>query len=315
MDITFDWKQYFANYPDLVVSGIDTSEKALVHWNTCGRAEGRVFSSLVNTTEFNWRAYLFNYPDLVKAGIDTSEKALSHWNTNGRAEGRTYTLLNFNWQQYLRNYPDLVAAGIDNSEKALEHYINNGRDEERNDNKKYYFFDLNQFLINNPELVNNNMDELSLYEYSIKYGKNDNIVNFDWKQYLSNYLELINEDVNTPTKALEHYNTYGIHEGRTFENLNIPFDWKEYLTNYPELLESGINTFEKVKEYVNEFDKDVFHENLGIIVIYTKKEFGTLDCKSEKEFGNFKNRMELLDLTLSKLYNNFLINFSYYRYS
>jgi len=261
--------------------------------------------------KFDYKEYLINYPDLVAAGIDTPQKALTHYNNNGIHEGRICSPLNFNWRQYLFNYPDLVKAGVDNYEKTLEHYIYNGIHEERTDNKQYYFFDLNQFLINNPELVKNNMDELSGYYYSIKTGKNDNIPNFDWKQYLTNYPELINQGVNIPAKALAHYNNYGIQEARTFENLNVVNNYQEYLENNPELLALGIDTPEKVKEYCNEFDKGVFHRNLGIIVIYTKKGFGTSDCKDEKKFGNFKNRMELLDITLSKLYNNFLINFNY----
>ena len=234
-------------------------------------------------SKFNWKQYLLNYPDLESSGIDNYEKALNHWNTHGISEGRTCTLLDFDWKQYLRNNPDLVIAGIDTCEKALDHWINNGIHEERNYDKKYYFFDLNQFLKNNPELDKNNMNEITGYEYSIKSGKNDNILNFDWKQYLTNYPDLVESGICTPDKALSHWNTYGIREGRAFENLNVLFDWKEYLSNYPQLRISGIDTPEKVKEYCNEFDKNAFNENIGIIVIYTKKTFKSSDCKEQKK--------------------------------
>ena len=309
MNITFNWKQYLLNYPDLVTAGINTPEKALEHWNNHGIHEGRSCNSL---DLFDWKQYLLNYPDLVAAGIDTYQKAVSHFVNQGIHEGRSCNILEyFDWKQYLSNYKDLIKAGIDTQEKALEHWNNCGIHEHRNCDKKYYFFDLNQFLKNNPEFDKNNTDELTCYDYSIKYGKNDNILNFDWKQYLTNYPDLISSRINTSAKALNHWNNHGIHEGRTFENLNILFDWKAYLENNPELVNLGIDTSEKIKDYCNEFDKDAFIENIGIIVIYIKKKFESSDCKEEKKFNNFQNRMELLDLTLSKLYDNFLKNFNY----
>ena len=84
-----DWQQYLLNYPDLVKSGINTQEKALTHWNTYGKNEGRTYTLL----NFDWQQYLANYPDLVASGINTSEKALSHWNTFGKKECRTYSKL------------------------------------------------------------------------------------------------------------------------------------------------------------------------------------------------------------------------------
>ena len=85
---TFNYKEYLANYPDLVASGIDTHEKALEHWNTCGKAEGRTFNS------FDWIQYLLNYPDLVPAGIDNQAKAVEHFYNYGQSEGRTSVSLN-----------------------------------------------------------------------------------------------------------------------------------------------------------------------------------------------------------------------------
>ena len=284
----------------------------------------------MNNKSFDWKQYLLNYPDLVSSDINTQEKALEHWNTNGIHEGRTFEDITlFDWKQYLNNYPDLIKSGINTKEKALEHWINHGKNEHRNYNKKYYFFDLKQFLINNPELSKTNMDEITAYNYSIKYKINDNILNFDWKQYLTNYADLVSSDMDTPNRAFEHWNKNGKNEGRTFENLNIPFwdkatnipflgeetcdlfDWKQYLQNNPDLLTLGIDTYKKVKDYCNEFDKNALINNIGIIVIYTKKKFGSSDCKDEKKFNNFQNRMELLELTLSKLYDNFLKKFNY----
>jgi hypothetical protein len=43
---------------------------------------------------------------------------------------------------------------------------------------------------------------------------------FDWKQYLTNYKDLILYRVNTKEKAWAHYNMYGKKENRTDKNLN-----------------------------------------------------------------------------------------------
>ena len=111
----FDWKEYLANYPDLVAAGINTSEKAVEHYINNGRVEGRK-CTLIN---FEWKQYLTNCPDLVSAGIDDSQKALTHWNNHGKREGRSYifdsTILE-NVRTYdIKGYSDLlsdVASGV-----------------------------------------------------------------------------------------------------------------------------------------------------------------------------------------------------------
>jgi len=81
----FDYRQYLANYPDLVSAGILTEDKAILHWNKYGIRESRVYSPI----NFDYRQYLANYPDLVSAGILTQEKAVTHFINHGRSEGRT----------------------------------------------------------------------------------------------------------------------------------------------------------------------------------------------------------------------------------
>ena len=77
---------------------------------------------------------------------------------------------------------------------------------------------------------------------------------FNWKQYLSNYSDLVIAGIDTQEKALEHFINYGKKEGRTCNPLeyNIKlFNWKQYLLNYPDLVSSGIDTYEKALEHWN----------------------------------------------------------------
>ena len=67
---------------------------------------------------------------------------------------------------------------------------------------------------------------------------------FDWKQYLQNYPDLVAAGIDTHEKALNHWNNYGIHEGRSCNSLEN-FDWNQYLQNYPDLVAAGIDTREK----------------------------------------------------------------------
>jgi mannosyltransferase OCH1-like enzyme len=162
MSISFNWKQYISNYPDLVQGGIDTREKALIHFNKHGKNEGRndkvaiaqekVLNIYLNN--FNWKQYILNYPDLVEGGIDTQKKAIIHFNKYGRNEGRNdkvaiaqekvlnIYLNNFDWKQYISNYPDLVEGGIDTEEKAIIHFNKYGR----NEGRTYVF---NKKILNN----------------------------------------------------------------------------------------------------------------------------------------------------------------------
>jgi mannosyltransferase OCH1-like enzyme len=134
----FNYKNYLANYPDLVAAGIDTPEKALSHYKNIGIHEGRTFTNDddIVLEYFDYKEYLNRYPDLLKAGVDTRQKALEHYKNIGVHEGRVCSPLNFEWKQYLINNPDLVSAGIDTQKKAIIHWNNHGRIEGRS-----YVFD------------------------------------------------------------------------------------------------------------------------------------------------------------------------------
>ena len=42
-EISFDWKKYLENYPDLTLAGIRNEQQAFNHYKRFGKAEGRSF--------------------------------------------------------------------------------------------------------------------------------------------------------------------------------------------------------------------------------------------------------------------------------
>jgi len=91
---SFDWKTYIEKYEDLRKAGIDTKDKAWIHWIKYGKNEGREIYLINNKYElFDWETYIEDYDDLRKAGINTKDKAFKHWIKYGKNENR---IINFN---------------------------------------------------------------------------------------------------------------------------------------------------------------------------------------------------------------------------
>lgn len=67
---------------------------------------------------------------------------------------------------------------------------------------------------------------------------------FNWEYYIYKYEDLVNSDINSNKKALNHWLHHGKKEERLYADIPIYFDWKFYLLNNEDLIESGINTEE-----------------------------------------------------------------------
>jgi|GEM_PF-2374038 len=85
----FDWLTYVAINPDLEKAGINSRKKALDHWNSTGRVEGRIYK-LPDPRTFDWNSYLYLNPDLKDAGVTSERDACLHWALSGEAEGRPH---------------------------------------------------------------------------------------------------------------------------------------------------------------------------------------------------------------------------------
>ncbi len=142
---------------------------------------------------FDWEFYLNHYPDLKKAGICTRWGALEHYIDMGMAEGRIKSraelemeypeIKDFDWRFYLKTYHELKREGIRDGWRALTHYINHGLEENRRGRKG------------------------RLEEYL-------RITGFDWRFYLKCYPELKDIGLDNKWRALNHYLTCGLAEGR-----------------------------------------------------------------------------------------------------
>jgi len=128
------------------------------------------------------------------------------------------------------------------------------------------------------------------WEYVRVNNKNEfsnDILDFDWKQYLSNYDD-IKKTIFTKEMAWYHWINHGKKEGRTFLPLdNISekivvsdddtemynnFDWKQYVKNYNDLHGDDINTKERAWYHWSN---------------YGKFEGRTYFCLNTDEFDNF----------------------------
>ena len=59
-------------------------------------------------------------------------------------------------------------------------------------------------------------------EYVYQSINEDNVDQYDWEKYISSYGDLVAVGFNTKDQAVDHWNTYGIHEGRIFPKVTAP---------------------------------------------------------------------------------------------
>ena len=252
----FNWKQYLINYPDLVIAGINTREKALEHFINHGQVEGRIFTQLeTNVNNFNSKQYLLNYPDLIAGGIDTHEKALLHWNNCGKNEGRILTpleIVNTNVNTNVKNSIGFIILRHVNNQRTNKLWIE-------------CYNSIRKFYINNPILI---IDDNSNYNYiSNIVLTNTTIINSEFKGRgeLLPYIYYINNKIADHVVIL--HDSVFIQEYIDFKKEN-KFLW--YFNN-------NIIEDEKLEMFlINKLDN-----NKMLSDIYSKKKwYGCFGCMS-----------------------------------
>ena len=120
-------------------------------------------------------------------------------------EGRTYLNIEnheykeeenndfFDWKQYILNYQDLQDSGLNTFEQAWYHWVHHGKMEGRT-----YF----------------NLDE----EEEEEEEEDNEQEEFNWKQYIENYIDLQEMNINSFEKAWSHWIHHGKKEGRKYHN-------------------------------------------------------------------------------------------------
>lgn len=119
---------------------------------------------------------------------------------------------NFDWKAYVNNYLDLKEAGIDNEEKALNHWENYGKFENRT-----WIPKLN---------IIKHIDNSIFKDLTIEEDK----INFNWKNYIDRYSDLLDAGITDQESAWNHWNKYGKREGRNYSDKKIKYNKKNVIT-------------------------------------------------------------------------------------
>ncbi|HEY9852628.1 MAG TPA: hypothetical protein V6D28_24365 [Leptolyngbyaceae cyanobacterium] len=162
---------------------------------------------------FDANFYRSLYPDLAQAGLTTNEQLRQHFLTFGINEGRQFSkFVELNY--YTASYPDLKKAGLTTKRQLFDHLEQFGATEGR---RAAVTYNPIYYKAVNPDLVQANLNNEQLLEHYQKFGINEGRAAsefFNPRFYLDSYPDLKAAFGNNYQKALEHFLTKGIAEGR-----------------------------------------------------------------------------------------------------
>ena len=256
----FDWEFYVWYNKDLIESGINTKDKAILHWNKFGKKENRKYYDL----NFDWEYYIALHPDLLQHNINTKSKAICHWRDNGEAEQRIAIDHNFDWKYYIFKYSNLVENGIHTKEQAICHWINIGKpsgligknidDIDIN----YYFKKYNQIKWFNM----NTIEKAQLHWYifgrhsnylkSEKHELNEDL-HFNWEYYI--LFNNLSKYIFNKQSAITHWEETGKKQGFVCSNFAFKQTYDQVL-QYTILPEVNVDLSLKYKNNYIIHDKD-----------------------------------------------------------
>ena len=211
----FDEATYLALNPDVAAAVARGETTARGHYEMFGFNEQRM-------PFFDEQAYLAANPDVAAHVAAGGGSALDHWVQFGQHESRSLAPAAiaaseasggaFNEQAYLAANSD-VAAAIANGtmDSAQGHWERHGQSEGRG------FFDEQAYLAANGDvaaaIANGTMD--SAYGHYQRHGQAEGRGFFDEGAYLAANPDVARAVANGEGSAAEHWNTFGINEGRS----------------------------------------------------------------------------------------------------
>jgi Ca2+-binding RTX toxin-like protein/alpha-tubulin suppressor-like RCC1 family protein len=237
---------YLASWPDLMAAfGADSSLAAL-HYNTCGKAEGRGLT-------FDAWGYLASWADLRGVFGTNLGAAAEHYVEYGRNEGRGMT---FDAWSYLASWSDLRGAFGSNIGVAAKHYVEYGANEGRS-----VTFDAWSYLASWADLWGVfGTDLVAATRHYVEFGANEGRgMTFDAWNYLASWDDLLNAFGSDLGAATRHYVEHGVNEGRS-----LSFDAEGYLLSYDDLHAAfGTDTHAAILHYVN----NGYHEGRHLVSV------------------------------------------------
>jgi hypothetical protein len=230
---SFDWNFYLENNKDLVENGITTQEDAFTHWENFGINEGRTHKFLSNYFLEKYFKKFLEYQEKNELNKeDAWDLLLGIYNKNNNPEekdinenNKEMDIENFDWKYYIEKNDDLRKSGILTKELAIKHWTECGKFE----NRKF----------KSIMTKNNNVNT-----------KNIVFENFDWKFYLVNNLDLIDNHFFSKDQAWSHWINYGKYENRKVNTI----------TPKLEIIKNDLNNFDNLEEKLN-IDNLISEEN------------------------------------------------------
>ncbi len=170
--------------------------------------------SWVEQNIFDYEVYRDRHDDL--SHLSESELRL-HWYNHGINEGRVISTF-FDPKYYIENNPDLNLGN--DYRAAYAHFVTNGYKEKR---KSSPVFDGAYYCENNPDVVENYKDEYLLHyiQHGLEEGRRAS-ENFDVDYYLYLRPVVANLWPGDLAKATRHYLCYGIREGYSGCDSELP---------------------------------------------------------------------------------------------
>lgn len=175
---------------------------------------------------FDGATYIANYPDLQKAYGNDYGQAFRHFLRSGMREGRT-AKSSFNVYAYANRYPDLQKAFGTDLAKYYKHYCTRGIRESRNGAPAADVDTTKLSFVNAPAATAGMAPTTVTSNGDVDYSRV-----FDAEYYLNRYSDLRRAFGNDANRALRHWLTSGLYEGR---RASADFNPITYVNNSPDL--------------------------------------------------------------------------------
>jgi hypothetical protein len=175
--------------------------------------------------DFDWEVYLhFNKDLLIDKNLHNAKSlAWKHFIEYGINENRIYK---FDWIKYIKE--NNLSLVIKNKQEVFNHisennnlqkYLNSNNNNNNKKNKSNYkLFDW-EFYVNKYNDLSHLKNHKEAFDHYVNHGEKEKreFSDFNWMDYLLINRDLINDGINTETKAVNHWLENGKNENRRYK--------------------------------------------------------------------------------------------------